>query len=754
MSRADPNKSNFSGGEFDPLFQGRVDHQRYDTGLKLCTNWIPTLQGSAIRRPGGRALGGYGLSMDMIPFNAVGGDSFWLVRTGEGPTTYNYDIYKDRVRVGGVSFLGIPSSYVQVNDTLFVTSERFGVQSVTRLSDSDWRLNAESLTNYDLLVRAPMFGISAASAGSRINLASHVLNVTLTKNASNHVTASGISQDLIDRLLLFSPFGYGGGANDRALPVLVVFEDSVSSSYYLSLSSGVLVDTAGTPVVILGDVLALLYNVYDVGDITRFDGADVLSNSKGQLNFTAGRDEVAALVTSAHANFTDLVSQLQAGTDLDLISGYPVSFRIGLADPIGESLNNGALFRRLVSSNYFPNNVDLYDNRLVLSGSLLSPAQIDLSVTDDYTNFTIIDDSSNPIIFATSSISKNVASESDDSVVWTQNTDDGLYIGCYGGVWLMKPSNDGSVVTNRDSAVRRISRFGCKPGSNVLSVGDSIIYIDRSGRTLREVVKTQDGYASSDLNLLARHMIDGGVDRLAVTYLPQQVIWCCGGGNLYGMTYQRSVDGISVGWHRHTIFGGENVVKVEMLETDVGYELGVLTDTDTFFTLNVEDEDLYFDVLYDTGNGGSFDFGVLGSVDVVSDGVLSERNRMVSGSEALGGGLFVGKSYQSDLQLLRFEAGARAGTAIGKQRRAQRMAFLLHNSASFLFGRTFDKLQRVIFRDPDDISNQLVPLFSGVKTVSLSGGFSYDEEYCLRADGVRGCNVLNIAPQMKTEERQ
>ena len=750
MSRADPNKSNFSGGEFDPLFQGRVDHQRYDTGLKLCKNWIPTLQGSVIRRPGAKSLGGWGVGGTPIPFNSVGGISYWLIR-GTDPDVEQYSVYRgDRV-ISTFTLPGRPSSYVQINDTVFFASETTPLFSVSRVTETQWNVRSEPLVGYDVLFRGTGFVFGTSTNG--VHFFSDFIDSTLTKNAANNVVVDNVPANFS---AMFAGYRHSAFRGDARLyiPVgLISGGDNSFLSGYLSVETGTIVNSSGVPVDIGTDTpLGVVYNVYDVGDITNYRGFSVSSvGNSGIVLLDVSEDATVA----ERAYLAQAVALLERGGSLrDLFRG--LTYRIGFGDPSLDvsNLNTGKLFRRAVSPNYFPKTVDFFESRLILSGSRLSPDQIDLSVTDDYTNFTIIEDDTNPQVLATSSISKNIASESDDTIVWTQNTKEGLYIGSYGGVWLMKPSNDGSVVTNRDSSIRRISRFGAAPGSNVLSVGESIIYIDRSGRTLREITATQDGYANSDLNLLARHMLEGGVDTLAVTYLPQQVIWCCGGGDLYGMTYQRSVDGISVGWHRHTILGGEDITQLESLETDTGYQLGMTTERGVFLTLNIEDTDLYFDVLYDVEVDGDFNVGTIGTVDLVSNGAIVEKDKVVSGMETFEAGTLVGKRYDSDLQFLRFDAGARAGTSIGKQRRAQRMGFLLYKSASFLFGRTFDKLKRVIFRDPDDVSNELTPLFSGIKTESQAGGYSYDEEYCLRADGIRACNILSVTPQMKTEERQ
>lgn len=52
MPKVAPLQSNFSGGEFSPLLYGRVDADRYRTGLAVCLNYISTIQGGVTRRPG------------------------------------------------------------------------------------------------------------------------------------------------------------------------------------------------------------------------------------------------------------------------------------------------------------------------------------------------------------------------------------------------------------------------------------------------------------------------------------------------------------------------------------------------------------------------------------------------------------------------------------------------------------------------------------------------------------------------------
>lgn len=57
MPKVNPLQDNFNGGELSPLARGRVSSERYKAALELCQNYIPTVQGGLISRPGTRYVG-------------------------------------------------------------------------------------------------------------------------------------------------------------------------------------------------------------------------------------------------------------------------------------------------------------------------------------------------------------------------------------------------------------------------------------------------------------------------------------------------------------------------------------------------------------------------------------------------------------------------------------------------------------------------------------------------------------------------
>lgn len=52
MAKVSPLINNFSGGEFSPTALGRSDIERYQTGLSVSLNNLPTVEGACARRPG------------------------------------------------------------------------------------------------------------------------------------------------------------------------------------------------------------------------------------------------------------------------------------------------------------------------------------------------------------------------------------------------------------------------------------------------------------------------------------------------------------------------------------------------------------------------------------------------------------------------------------------------------------------------------------------------------------------------------
>jgi hypothetical protein len=87
MPKASPLQPSFSGGEFSPRIFGRTDAEQYKTGLEVCLNYLPTIEGPIIRRPGFRYSGFDALDPSTPPTLVsypVSGGSPFILEMGAG----------------------------------------------------------------------------------------------------------------------------------------------------------------------------------------------------------------------------------------------------------------------------------------------------------------------------------------------------------------------------------------------------------------------------------------------------------------------------------------------------------------------------------------------------------------------------------------------------------------------------------------------------------------------------------------------
>lgn len=151
MPKASPLQSNFSGGEFSPLLSGRVDADRYGTGLATCLNYIPVIQGGLVRRPGTK-----------FAYEVKDSTKSTRLVSFEFSTTQAYiiefgDQYVRFYRNNGIILdAGLPYEVVtpyleadlfelkftQSADVLYITHPNYAQRKLTRTGHTNWTLTA------------------------------------------------------------------------------------------------------------------------------------------------------------------------------------------------------------------------------------------------------------------------------------------------------------------------------------------------------------------------------------------------------------------------------------------------------------------------------------------------------------------------------------------------------------------------------------------------------------------------------------
>lgn len=200
------------------------------------------------------------------------------------------------------------------------------------------------------------------------------------------------------------------------------------------------------------------------------------------------------------------------------------------------------------ASNY-PRCAAFYQQRLAWAGTDNKPQTVWLSKTGEPVNL----DYSSPPRDA-DACEFTLDSDQVNVIRWMVPTQV-LMMGTSGGEWRISGTSGGGI-TPTDVEARREGLHG---SSNVapLAVGNVVLYIDRHGKRVRELVYNldTDGYVSPDLLLLAEHMTRSyTIVDWAWQADPHSIAWAVrSDGVLLGLTYMR--DNEVVAWHRHVTQG-------------------------------------------------------------------------------------------------------------------------------------------------------------------------------------------------------
>jgi hypothetical protein len=144
------------------------------------------------------------------------------------------------------------------------------------------------------------------------------------------------------------------------------------------------------------------------------------------------------------------------------------------------------------------------------------------------------------------------------------------------------------------------------------------------------------------------------------------------------------------------------------------------------------------------------------TVSVIGDGAVQADQTVSHGKITLATRattVHIGYDYNSDGQLLRVEAGAADGTSFAKTKRTHRVAFLVHRSAGFKIGYSFDDLIFLPTRDSSDAMGRAPALRSEIRSETVPCDYDFENELCFRASKGLPLTILAIAPQLVTQDR-
>lgn len=374
-----------------------------------------------------------------------------------------------------------------------------------------------------------------------------------------------------------------------------------------------------------------------------------------------------------------------------------------------------------------------------------------------------------------------------------------LILGTSGGEWSV--TSDGPVVTPADIAVKRESTNGSADIAP-LRIGSIVLFVQRARRKLRELVFSleTDGFRTPDLSILADHITASGLREIAYQQEPDSQVHCLReDGVLATLTYRREQD--VVGWSRHPLGGhfGGGAPRVESIATIPGNDAAGsgnrdetwiavrrMVDGATFRSIEVFeapfegpspdafDDSAAFEatVLERQRDAFYVDCGlsyagpptqVLSGLDhlegetvaVLADGALHPERTVVNGSitlQAPASRVQAGLPYRHVFASLKLEAGASAGSAVGKVKRVHAVTLVLLHALGLRIGPTLAAQQEVPLREVGDAMDTAVPLFTGERHVTFEGDYERDARIVITGEAPLPFTLLAAAPEMKTND--
>ena len=905
MPSVAPLQSDFSGGEFSALLYGRVDSDRYKKALKTVKNYIPTIQGPLTRRPGtmfvfptkdnGVArLQGFEFSTTQAYMLEFGDNYVRFFKdnanitlaaqnisniTKANPAVVTYvgaDTYAngDRIIIEGVSGMS------QVNNREFVVA---GINT----GANTFQLSGVDSTGYDTYVSggtvAEIYEIASSYDSADI------FDLQFTQSADvlyivhpDYKPAKLLRHDHADWEFRDLEFIDGPYFSTNKTQTTVTPQAATGNAQTLIAGPDRTISGAASAAGLIR-ITATAHGFAD-GDIVFISGVTGTTEANGSWTIALVDDDhfdlLGSTFTNAYVANGDAFPGIFVSTDVGRLVRVKEGSHWGWAKivtftdthqvsiDIQETFTNTNAKKNWRLGVYsettgYPAAVTFHEDRLMFGGAPGAPERQDGSKSGDYEIFSPTEFDNT--VVSDDAISFSFNANDVNAVQWMTSDEKGLLSGTVAGEWVTRPSNQSEALSPSNITAKKSTSWGSEKVQPV-QAGKATIFVQRAGRKVRELnyYFDIDGFRATDLTQLAEHMSPTGLKQIAYQKEPQSIVWAVrNDGVLAGMTYDRDLDGLKVGWHRHIIggvsdaAGSDTVVEsVQVIPSSDGmrqdvwlivkrhinggtkryieYLTKLFEDTDEQRDAFFVDAGLTYDlpvtitnitkanpaVVTAAGHGLSngdkilitsvkgmsqvnsntyLVAGVSGatfqlhdlsdtavsstgystyvsggqvrklittitglnhlegaSISILADGAVQPAQTVTAGKIVLvekAATIHLGYGYNSDGELLRIEAGAANGTALGKVRRAHRMGLLLHRSLGLQIGYGFDSLDTATFRKTSDLLTRAPGLFSGIISENVDAGYDFDNNFCFRQSQPLPSTLLAIMPQMVTQDR-
>ncbi len=737
---ATPIQTAFNAGELSDLIDGRVDFEKRGTGCRRLENFLPTVEGPIMRRPGSLYMGGtryndkrsffvrFEFSVSQA-FLLEFGDlyvRFWthraqLLRDFAPYTIISPYLVADLLTDDGCFAL----KSAQSGDVIYIAGiGKYPPQKLIRRGNTNWAF--EEYKPDDGPFDTPNDENGATVLASDIEG-----SITLTADRALwtplHV---GMLMRIEPRDLDVKPW-------EVAKSMVAGELRRSDGKTYEALNSA----KTGT-----------IKPIHESG--AAFDGSGIDStNAAVGVNWQYRDPGYGVVRIVSHIDAQTVMAQVIKRLPVGLSTSATWRWRIGAWGRAGE----------------WPRAVAFDSGRLVWAGAQRVWGSVagdfDSQAPDEFNQ--ILPDSAYSI----------TVSEADGNLTnWLQSTGVGLMVGTTVGEFLVTPNRVSEPLGPTNFRVAQQSSLRSRSLSPV-SAGSRLIMVQRAGRKVYELRYSPDEGPMVGVNLtrLQRYVTKSGITAISYQREPNGIVYCVrGDGRLVAFTYEPNEN--VFGWHQHPMPGAWVEDVANMPSPDGGKDDVWLIVRRVINGLPVRYVEMFADTL---------DEGVPREIAVHADAALVRASgapvSVVSNLEHLEGetvgvlvdgaghpdrvvagaqitlavpavAYVVGKRFSSTMETMRLEAGTGRGTGQGKIKHVVRavVRFLSTLGAKAKAGK--GAFIEVAHRSPAVPMGQAPPLFDGDFPVTFDAGHDTDARVTVMQDTMLPCTVVAVIPDLVVYE--
>lgn len=745
----------FTTGEVSPDVSSRFDLEQYKSALLEAENVVIRPYGAVAKRQGSQYVGQVKYSdkpTRLFEFTTNTNNSFMLEFGDKYIRVWNYGIYTGiEVTTPFTSDILFDLNCNQSGDVMFICSGKYPIQTLSRYSDTDWRMSTYKLTEQ------PYDEINTDNGH------------TLTVNGDTITSTKDLfTQDMV------------GSVIQIAYYVEAVHTKSAGEVVEKRVHRGLL------PLLIEKTYNNINYNVENYSTDTELSWKFTshgtwegtvkiqISNNDGQTwkdyrTYTSKNDynvtDTGKIEAGARLKYVSDIKSGSVNCDLSIMpfTQYGIVEIKSVTDAKNAKVNvlNGikegepSYQWKLGSWNRgrgYPKLCTFYQDRFVVAATDSKPNFIWFSRTGDYPNFgvekvegTITDDSAItlPVINRKMCEIRHLVPAND------------LIILTSGNEWIVR--GDKTITPTNCNLKTQTQRgaLSCEPQF----IGNRCVFVQERGGTVRDMGYSyeSDNYTGQDLTLFVKTLVKGHVavtsayaqdpDSIiyyvrddgqlnCLTYIPEQKVY--GWSHFVTNGKYRYVESVAEGEQDTIYFVVDRVINnknVKCIERSI--------------PLYTEDNsDVFLDCYVKVANSIKTDYinapHLVGQmVDIVVDGQqMPSREVPPTGVIKLDGKanvITVGLPYTTKIKIPSVEQQINDGTLQGRVATVSRVVLRMYKSFGGKVGRTFDRM--------DDITLPPNELFTGDKPVILPKmgiNYSTDTSICIKHSDPFPFNLLSI----------